>query len=221
VVENAEGRRGRPGPRPKYSTDDVLETALRLVDRETPDKFSLRRLAAELGLGVMTVYGYFRSREELLDALASYVFTQGDPTQPDAAGDVSWDVSIRRELHALHCLCRKHPHLVVLILGQVSPAPGMFRLRERILNDLLNGGLSEQQAVHALGVLASYVLGFSSAQAAHSPVDIPERLEELPAEEFPRLTAVAPVYSSHLSESAFEFGLDLLIRGLVELADRA
>ncbi|WP_445187675.1 TetR/AcrR family transcriptional regulator [Pseudonocardia sp. Cha107L01] len=219
MAGNSSKVRRRPGPRPKYSRSEVLDAALRLVDREPPDKFSMRRLADDLGLGTMTVYGYFPSREELLEAVTSHVFNQGDRPR-HSAEDAPWDVRLRGELRDLHRLCRRHPNLVTLILGQLSPAPGIFRLREQILGLLLDGGLSEQDAVHALGVLTYYVLGFSGAQARHAPVDLPERIEELSAEEFPRLTAVASMYASHLSDPAFEYGLDLLVGGLANSVNK-
>jgi hypothetical protein len=49
---------------------------------------------------------------------------------------------------------------------------------------------------------------------AGAPIDLPERIRELPAGEFPRLCEVADSYASHLSDDAFEYGLGLILRGL-------
>jgi hypothetical protein len=91
----------------------------------------------------------------------------------------------------------------------------MFRLRERMLDSLRGAGFDATTALFALGVLCNYVLGFSGAQAGVAPIELPDRIRELPAEEFPRLTEVADSYAAHLADEAFEYGLGLLLRGLV------
>ncbi|HEX4110644.1 MAG TPA: TetR/AcrR family transcriptional regulator C-terminal domain-containing protein, partial [Solirubrobacteraceae bacterium] len=98
-------------------------------------------------------------------------------------------------------------------LAQTSASPGLFRLRERLLGTLLAAGFDEQRALHALGVLTSYALGFGGLRAG-APVDLPERMRELPSAAFPRLRQVADRYDAHLGDDAFTYGLELLLRGL-------
>jgi hypothetical protein len=63
-------------------------------------------------------------------------------------------------------------------------------------------------------VLTSYALGFGGTQAGAAPIDLPERIRELPATDFPHLSAAADRYAAHLSDQAFEYGLELLLCGL-------
>ena len=79
---------------------------------------------------------------------------------------------------------------------------------------LIDAGFTDTAALHALGVLCNYALGFAAAQALAAPIDLPERMSELPDDQFPSLSRLAEIYSIHLSDEAFTFGLDLLIAGL-------
>ncbi|TMD91061.1 MAG: TetR family transcriptional regulator, partial [Chloroflexi bacterium] len=174
----------RPGPRPRYTREQVVETALGLIDREDPDGFTMRRLADELGMGVMTLYGYVRNKDEMVEGVTALAFAQ---LHRDTAPGATWEDRVRAEIEQLHDVSRRHPQLVTLILAQRSATPGMFRLRERILGTLLDAGFDETRALHVLGVLISYALGFGGMRAAAAPIDLPERISELPADDFPRL----------------------------------
>src|SRR5581483_2838330 len=61
---------GRRRPRGSLSREVVVEAALALVDAEGVDALSMPRLARQLDAGVMTLYGYVRTKQELLDAVA-------------------------------------------------------------------------------------------------------------------------------------------------------
>lgn len=204
------------GPRPRFTRPEVLEAALRVIDAVPADTFSMRRVAEELGIGVMTLYGYVRSKEEILEGVTVLVFADAHRAAASAA---TWDEQLRAEVRGLHSIGRQHPNLVTLVLAQRSAAPGMFRIRERMLTALLDAGLTENAALYGLGVLCNYALGFAGAQAAAAPIDLPDRIRELPEEDFPRLSELADNYSAHLTDEAFEFGLDLLIAGLYAEVD--
>jgi AcrR family transcriptional regulator len=200
-----------PGPRRRFTVDDVLVAALGVIDRGPPEAFTMRRVADELGIGVMTLYGYVASKEELLEGATLLAFAQAH-VESDPAG--SWDERLRNEVRGFHALARRHPHLVTLVLAQRSAAPGLFRMRERMLDALLSSDFTAPAALRALGVLLNYALGFASAQAGAAPIDLPERIRELPGDEFPRLSGLASSYEAHLSDEAFEAGLEWLLAGL-------
>jgi len=197
------------GPRPRFTRDEVLRAALALIDSTEPGTFTMRRLADELGIGVMTLYGYVASKEELCAAVTELAFGEIAPA-PAMTGP--WD-EVRQAVRELHAICRRHPHLVTIVLGDTEPHPTLFRRRERILTALHDAGLDAPQALNALGVLYCYALGFAVAATARG-------LRELPADiragrpDFPALHGAAPNYAANLAPEAFEYGLELLIRGM-------
>lgn len=48
------------------SRTQILEAARRLIDREGWEKLTIRRLAAEIGVGATTLYHHIRNKEDLL-----------------------------------------------------------------------------------------------------------------------------------------------------------
>jgi AcrR family transcriptional regulator len=200
-----------PGPRPRFTVDEVLAAALGVIDTGPAEAFTMRRVAVELGIGVMTLYGYVASKEELLEGATLLAFAQA---HVESSPKGSWDERLRHEVRGFHALARRHPHLVTLVLAQRAAAPGLFRMRERMVDALLSAGFDGASALRALGVLLNYTLGFASAQAGAAPIDLPERIRELPADQFPRLSELASCYDEHLSDEAFESGLEWLILGL-------
>lgn len=83
----------RPGrkPRPQHvskaqSRSQILEAARRVAARDGARDLSLRAVAAEAGFAPAGLYGYFRSKDELLLALAADDLTQLARAMREAGG---------------------------------------------------------------------------------------------------------------------------------------
>ncbi|MFC9978120.1 TetR/AcrR family transcriptional regulator [Spirillospora sp. NPDC127200] len=79
------GRTGRP---PVTSRAQILAAARRLIDRDGWEKLTIRRLAAELGVGATTLYHHIRNKEDLLILLLNQHAGQAErPPLPDDPRD--------------------------------------------------------------------------------------------------------------------------------------
>jgi AcrR family transcriptional regulator len=67
-------RRPRRGPKPSLSGEQVVTTAIEIADRDGLGGLSMRRLADELGITAMSLYGYVPSKAELLDVMADRAY---------------------------------------------------------------------------------------------------------------------------------------------------
>jgi len=67
---------GEDGERPRLSKAAVIDGALKLADADGLDTLTIRKLATHLGVTPMALYWHFRSKEELLDAVAYQVRTR-------------------------------------------------------------------------------------------------------------------------------------------------
>ena len=56
------------GPKPAYSRAQITEAAIRIADAEGLEAPTMRRIAAEIGAGTMTLYHYVKSKDELVGA---------------------------------------------------------------------------------------------------------------------------------------------------------
>src|SRR4051794_19070897 len=135
------------------SREVIARAALDLVDREGLDALSMRRLAAELDMGTMTLYGYFRTKDELLDAVVEAA-SQG---RHAPGHDGSWEDTLRAVARGLRAGLARHPSLIELRLRRPIGGPGAFRLTEAGVAALLDAGLDPTAAARAVRALFLYV----------------------------------------------------------------
>jgi AcrR family transcriptional regulator len=199
---NTPARRGRPA---RYSRDHVIRVALTMLENEQSKPLTLRALAEELGLTPMAIYGYVKDMEDVLQEASR---TALDEIRGDTEPTGTWHAQIRADVTDVYRLGQRYPNLVSTALAQNLKSPLLYRIREHMLAQLARGGFDDTQALHALGQLLAYSLGFAASRARYDP------LPPLPADAFPRLTRVAHRYDEHISEAAFQDGLDRLIESL-------
>jgi hypothetical protein len=104
-----------------------------------------------------------------------------------------------------------------LLLSKPSPSPQLDLIRETLLGVIRGAGFDEMNAWEAVGMLASYAIGFAVSQASYGDLESSkhiDRLRTLPADQFPNLAAGAGEYPRHMSDRAFERGLEHLVSGL-------
>lgn len=200
----------------------ITEAALELVDREGLDALNMRRLASELGLGTMTLYGYFATKDELLDAIVARAATG---RRPIAAPDGPWEDRLRAIARAWHRNLARHPSLVQLRLRRPIVGREAFRITEIGLAALRDAGFPAADAARAFRVLFLYVFGsatFNDAELKTSRRnEIARAVLALPEDEFPVLSGMAMEMGDAMGgEEQFEFGLELLLAGLAAHAGR-
>ena len=217
--------------RRRLSRERVLEAAVDLAQRDGIEALSMRRLAEELEVGVMTLYHYVPNKTELLDGMVDVVFAEIDP--PPRDGD--WRAAMRRRALSTRDALNRHRWAVGLMESRAMPGPASMRVHDAVLGCLREAGFTVEQTIQAYSVLDAYIYGFA-LQEKTVPFDSPEQgaavaraqsdayaelaveqeLGDL-ADEFPYL---AEVVAGHVADvgfdfgSAFEFGLDLILDAL-------
>ncbi|GAA2063968.1 TetR/AcrR family transcriptional regulator [Streptomyces albiaxialis] len=138
----------------------ITATAVRILDADGLARFSMRRLAAELGVTAMSVYWYVDSKEDLLELALDAA--QGELEAPGGAGD--WRQQLRAVAHDRRALLRRHPWAPALIgrCLDIGPRARAYASGVRLL--LLDAGIPERQADGALTALFSFVHGHAAAE---------------------------------------------------------
>jgi TetR/AcrR family tetracycline transcriptional repressor len=197
------------------SRERVAQAALALIDSGGPDALSMRRLAAELGVGTMTVYHYFSSKRELLDAVIDAGLAGQEP--PTLEG--SWREQLTALARAGRSAFTEHPGLAGIRAGGPILRPEALRFGESGLRILEDAGFEADEAAKSYRLLFTYVLGF----ALVSPVDAEAEskaaaraaLAALPADYYPRLSAaVEEAAEAMAGDGVFEYGLERSLDGL-------
>jgi AcrR family transcriptional regulator len=214
-------RYGRSGPRDstalrQTSREAVLEHALRLIDSEGLDALTMRRLADEVGIPVMSLYGYVRTKVEILEGVSELALSSLGTTIDSEA---PWDDQLAEAVRNLRAGLRRHPAVVELILANVVPPEIFDDVRETLLAILAKAGFSLPDAVYGMGSLVTYALGYAVAEGARNHprrnlANETNRLQQLSSDRYPHLKAAAEVYPDNISDESFERGLTNLLNGL-------
>ena len=214
---------GRSAADTKLSKQRVVLEAVGLADREGVDGLSMRRLAAVLGAGAMSLYHYVANKEELLDAMIDIVFEEIE--LPTDATD--WQSAMRQRAISTRQVLARHPWAIGLLESRTSPGPANLRHHEAVTACLRRAGFSVLMATHANWLLDSYVYGFA-LQESSLPFDTADEfadttedvfLPQLPPDQFPYLneSAAALVAAGYDPADEFIFGLDLVLAALEPL----
>jgi AcrR family transcriptional regulator len=168
VTETA--MRQRPGPKPRFTQDDLVDAALAVVDADGFGALSLRAVARELGVTSMAIYTYVASRDDLyclvVDRLISD--TLADFVWPDA-----WPDALRLFADNLSELIDDHPALIeAFAQGQMRTAIAAS-VANQMLERLLAGGLPLRGAGTAYAAMHALVLGHAVLREAGKSVTTP------------------------------------------------
>lgn len=210
-------KRGRSAPRPQLSRDVVVTAALNVVETEGGDALTMRRVADEIGVSASSLYGYVANKEELVQLVLEQIMTE--IPVPDAG--IGWQDMLRAWAHETLAVFRRHPGVAGLTLGRVPFGPSMLVAVERMLAALRAAGLPDQVAAFAGDLGSLYVAAYAHEQDV-TPVAEPGNfaaqagawLKSLPGDQFPNIVAIADVMVAGTGDDRFEWGLDVLIRGL-------
>ncbi|MBA8954647.1 TetR/AcrR family transcriptional regulator [Actinomadura namibiensis] len=150
--------RGRTGRPPATSRAEILVAARRIIERDGWEKLTVRRLAAELGIGTTTLYHHVRDREDLLVQLLNEHTEQtlrldppGEPRDRIVAAAVAMHDSLAAWPWAAEILTTDG---FLARLGE--PA---LRVVETIVAAAIEHGCSPAQAVHLFRSLWYYTVG--------------------------------------------------------------
>ena len=205
------------------SRERIASAGLELADREGIDALSMRRLADELGAGTMTLYGHFRDKRELLDAVIDAAVAEHE--LPRLAGP--WREQVRQLVAYSRERFADHPSVVEIWARQPVLGAAGLRWVEAGLQVLEDAGFEAEDAVKAFRLVVNYTYGFALFSAPRSRAATREStratLAALPAESYPRLSQAADAFAAAMgSEEAFAYGLERILDGLeASLAGRA
>ena len=202
----------------RLTVDDLVDAVARLIDSGGVEAVTMRRLARECGVAVTSIYGYVRTKDELLGLFADRLLGAIDvPDTPNPQGEIAYI------FRATYEVLVGHPELVQIVAGQPVPGSAALHLLERVLAALVGLGLDDRQIHTAYQVLASYTTGFVQHQAArqHRTPGLPELIGRA------RMLAGSPADRASSDDSHdnelrdYEAGLSAVLSGISVLATDA
>jgi AcrR family transcriptional regulator len=198
--------------RSPLSRERVLRVALELVDAEGAEALTMRRLGRELGIEAMSLYGYVRSKQDLVEGVVEQVFRQMPLIVP---GPGTWQDRIRHHAATYRQVLLDHPNAVRLVAGRPLVTEGTAAFVESALAELRSLGLDLDSADRVLGVIASFTLGLVAEQVGNQGRPWYHR-DPVDEARFPLVAALGEMKPTDYDQE-FELGLDFIVAGLERL----
>ncbi|HZR51517.1 MAG TPA: TetR/AcrR family transcriptional regulator C-terminal domain-containing protein [Streptosporangiaceae bacterium] len=222
--------RRRRGPRPSLSGEQIVTSAIGLADRDGLGGLSMRRLAEELGITAMSLYGYVPSKAELLDVMADRAY--GEITVTGSPGS-PWRIRLAELARQHFALLLAHPWLLQISASRPLLGPNLTALYDAELAAVDGLGLTDIDMDLVVSLLDDYVRGAArgSAEAAEAQARTgitdqqwwetygPLLAEVLDPARYPTAVRVgsaagAEYGAAHDPARSFGFGLQRLIDGI-------
>jgi AcrR family transcriptional regulator len=204
----------------KVNRDMVARAGLKLLNEVGLEQLTLRLLGQELNVQAATLYWHFKSKEELIDEMATMVLADGARQLVPAKDSADWNVwaatfgtGLRKTLLA----CRDGARMVA---GTRLTNTEYMKTVERIAARLVESGFTVRQVVVLLSTIYNYTLSFVMEEQAVFPrpnersphYDIAKRNAKLDPEEFPILRQSGAILFDRF-DRRYKEGLDLILRG--------
>jgi AcrR family transcriptional regulator len=217
-----------PTQRAPLTREAIIEAALRVLDRDGVDGLSMRRVGEELGTGAASLYWHVRNKEELLQLLFERVTGDIELPDPDPA---RWQEQLRELARVMRRGMTRHRDIARISLGRIPSGPSIAVLSEWLFTLLRPVGIPDRAIAYVGDVAGLYVgayayeesLGLASPTGEELPPEeivqmFKSYVRSLPEDRFPQTRAAADLLFAGDPDDRFEFGIDLLIRGLESLA---
>jgi AcrR family transcriptional regulator len=224
-------------PRDTLTGEQIVRTAIELLDAEGLEGLNMRSLGARLDSAATAVYWHVKSKDDLLVLAGDEVWHEIE--LPDLS-TADWRTAVTTMANNLHAMLTRHPWLLQAFGSHLFYGEGKARHDDHSLAVFEMAGFRGAEAAQAMTTVFIFVLGFALGESA--TVSLKRRLsrdggnaEELLrdtvakaseiAMQFPRLRAIletAPdIEYAAAPAKSFELGLQTILDGLeLQLAAR-
>ncbi|MGW6725965.1 TetR/AcrR family transcriptional regulator C-terminal domain-containing protein [Nocardia sp. NPDC055029] len=215
--------------RGSLNPDDILDRAFELAEEISLDNLSMPLLGKHLGVGVTSIYWYFRKKDELLNAMTDRALQQYENAAPFIETD-DWQDTLRNHARTMRKTFLSNPILcdLILIRGALSPRAAQVGavMTEKVVANLVEAGMSIDDAVdtysavqlHTRGSVVLQRLYDKNKESGDEPGAYYEHLQ-IAADTTPLLAEASARghHSGAPDDHNFEYGLDCILERAVRL----
>ncbi len=187
--------------------------ALALVDDIGRDKFSMRKLGAELGVDPMAVYRYFTDQEALFDGVAEALFAELDvDTLP---WHESWRELAEQYARRMRDTLLAHPHAVTIFATRPVRSPAAIDTGNRMIELMTRAGFTPGLALQILRCMREFTVGHALTLAVLQLGG--ERRSRKPPPDSPDYNLLARSADDAGTDDHFGLGLKAMLDSFTQL----
>jgi AcrR family transcriptional regulator len=229
-VPRLPSRQGHGARQPReraLSREAIAQAALRIVDSEGLDAVTMRTVAHSLGTGAASLYAHVGSKDELLELVVERVIGEIElPGEPDPG---RWQEQLKEMARATRAVFSRHRDVARASFARIPLGENALSGSEWMIAVLRAGGLPDRVIAFACDLFPLYVMAVCYEESLYAGEDVtPEIMDDfaanmgnyfasLPKDRFPNIVSLAGALVDGDNEVRFEFGLDVLIRGLAAM----
>ncbi|MEV8565645.1 TetR/AcrR family transcriptional regulator [Streptomyces sp. NPDC051322] len=144
------------------SLEKITAATVRLLDSEGLSKFSMRRLASELGVTAMSVYWYVDTKDDLLELALDAVL--GELSIPDLDDSGQWRGQLRQLASGYRAVLVQHPWVSRLIGEFLNIGPHAVAFSAAAQRVMRSTGLPLHGQAGGLSAVYQFVYGFGTVE---------------------------------------------------------
>jgi TetR/AcrR family tetracycline transcriptional repressor len=204
----------------KVNREIVVEAGLNLLNEVGLEQLTLRRLAKKLKIQAPTLYWHFKSKEELIDAMATLVLARGAPSLVPLKDARDWKTWVNAFGMGLRQTLLKYRDGARVVAGSRLTDTVYMETAERIGHRLVEAGFSVRQAVVLLSTVYTFTISFVIEEQAVFPMkgkrspsyDLQKRDAKLDPRNFPILRQSGTILFERF-EQRYKDSLGLIVGG--------
>jgi AcrR family transcriptional regulator len=232
VAKQATAEKRQRRERGSINPDDIIKGAFDLAEQVGIDNLSMPLLGKHLGVGVTSIYWYFRKKDDLLNAMTDRALRQYVFATPYVEAK-DWRETLRNHARTMRKTFQGNPILcdLILIRSALSPRAAKVGVQEveKAIASLVEAGLSAEDAFDTYSAVSVHVRGSvvlqrlrdkNRAADAEGPSDLEETMTIDP--DSTPLLAQVTAKGHHIGaadDKNFEFGLECILDHASRLID--
>lgn len=194
--------------------EEIVQTAIGLLEQDGLEGLTLRRLARSLGVSAPTLYWHIRDKRHLLDLMVEQMMG-GARERQKLPENIEWWEKVTLVMRRHYKVLISHRDAPLAMAGK-RPTEAMLPMIEEWLGLWTSAGFPPGEALNSILATNNFVLGAAleyQATVARERAGTPALCPEEKAR-FPRLSEALAARRTQDPHANFEHGLRLIISGL-------
>jgi AcrR family transcriptional regulator len=201
----------------------IIDAAIKVLDAEGLDAVTMRRVADALGTGPASLYAHVADKDEMVDLVYDQIIREVE--LPAVIDPANWQEQLKDIFRDIRRVMHRHRDIARASLGNIPTGEGALPVMNSMVGILIEGGVAPDIASLSVDILGLYATATAYEESLEAFPTDPEQSEQfhrelnnffasLPREQYPYLFALAGPLTEGDGDHRFEFGLDLLVRGI-------